>query len=59
MWVRERFHLRSQLIFLTRTLQTNPVTLTRFIMEETEADHTGRIYMAFIFQSIAVAAKVR
>ena len=59
------FHLNGMFIFplffffSVSFWQTNPVTLTRFIMEETEADHIGRISMAFIFQSIAVASKVR
>jgi hypothetical protein len=38
--------------------QTNPITLSRFIMDETEADHTARASLAFILQSIGVAAKV-
>jgi hypothetical protein len=38
--------------------QTNPITLTRFIMEESVGDHKVRTSLAFILQSIGVAAKV-
>ena len=38
--------------------QTNPITLARFVLEETENYHKGRPSLAFILQSIGVAAKV-
>ena len=37
---------------------TNPITLSRYIMDETEARHPGSASLAFILQSIAVASKV-
>ncbi len=38
--------------------QTNPITLARFVLDDTAEYHKGRPSLAFIIQSIGVAAKV-
>ena len=52
------FSLKGILFKVVNNLQTDPKTLTRFIMEEEGRDGGTRAELAFILNSIAVASKV-